>query len=666
MRAMTYAVAHRGPDDAGTWVDLEAGIALGHRRLSIVDLSSSGHQPMHSACRRFVLTFNGEIFNFRELRANLEGAGLVPTGGWRGSSDVEVFLQSIASWGLRAALDKSVGMWAFGLWDRRERRLTLVRDRFGEKPLYYGWAGSDFVFGSELKALRCHPGFDNSIDRRAVALFARRTHVPSPLSIYRRTFKLPPGCLLEVKADGAAVPLDVPPDEADFSNGIRLKRYWSYRDVVRSGLAEPIEDENDALGELEKALSGSIRRQSVADVPVGAFLSGGIDSSTIVSLYQKHSDVPIRTFSMGFEDAVFDEAPHAKAVARYLGTVHEERNVTAAEARDVIPLLPAMYDEPFADSSQIPTHLLSRFAREHVTVALTGDGGDELFGGYNRHVMAPAAWRRIKRVPHAVRGFAAVPLSRIPSRFWDRATSFACGPCPPHFGGKVQKVMAIAGVAASLEDIHRCLVEEWEPGTSPVSGGGGWVIPLDMDVGAGTSDAVRMMYCDAVSYLPDDILCKVDRASMAVGLETRLPFLDQRVAETAARIPLSMKINAGRGKFILRKLLERYLPERIVDRPKAGFAVPVGAWIRGPLLDWAEDLLHPATMRTEGWFDPELVSARWRDHRSGRADWTGALWAVLMFQAWLRQDCDRGRVGAPDTDKRRRLTSLPGQAGTSR
>ena len=643
VRAMSAALAHRGPDDAGAWVDPEAGVALGHRRLSIVDLSPAGHEPMLSANGRFVLTFNGEIYNFEDLRADLEAGGLVPTGGWRGHSDTEVFLEAIAAWGVEAALSKAVGMFAFGLWDRRERLLTLARDRFGEKPLYYGWAGRNFVFGSELKALRAHPRFDNPIDRRALALFASRTHIPAPLSIYRSVFKLPPACLMEITVEAASRPLDVAP-QAGIRGGLRLKRYWAYRDVVRRALGDPIHDEVDALAELERVLATSIRGQSFADVPVGAFLSGGIDSSTVVALYQQHSSIPVRTFSIGFEDAAFNEAEHAKAVAQHLGTVHHEHYVTAAEARDVIPLLPAMYDEPFADSSQIPTHLVTRFARGQVTVALTGDGGDELFGGYNRHVMTPRLWEQVQRVPRLVRAASGSSLRRLPNQFWAGAAGLLRGGRQPHVAGKLRKVLGAAATATSFEEIHRSLVEEWPSGRSPVLGGDGAPLPFDLELEA--PDAVRMMYWDAVSYLPDDILCKVDRASMAVALETRVPFLDHRVAEVAARIPLTLKIREGRSKFILRRLLDRHVPSSLVDRPKAGFAVPVGEWIKGPLRGWAEDLLDPRAMRADGWFDAQMISDRWRHHLTGRQDSTAAIWAVLMFQSWLREQKIASAVAA--------------------
>jgi asparagine synthase (glutamine-hydrolysing) len=631
LERMTGAVAHRGPDDVGLWT--EGHVGFGHRRLAIVDLTPAGHQPMLSTDGRFVLTFNGEIYNHADLRAELEERGAVPEGGWRGHSDTETFLQGIVAWGLTATLKRSAGMFAFALWDRREKTLSLVRDRFGEKPLYYGWAGHDLVFGSELKALRTHPAFDARIDRRALRLLAARTYIPAPLSIYEGVFKLPPAAILTFTADAAAKALAEPPAERR-TDGVNLEYYWSYRDVVRHGLENPIEDEAEALDELERTLASAISGQSMADVPIGAFLSGGIDSSTVCALYQKYSSVPIRTFSIGFEESGFNEAEDAKRVAAHLGTVHEERYVTVREAREVIPLLPEMYDEPFADSSQIPTHLVSRFAREQVTVALTGDGGDELFAGYNRHFAAPRLWQQLQRVPQPLRA-AGSPLSRLPSRLWSDVARLVPGRHQPHLGGKIQKGLRLAATAGSFDEVYSSFLDEWSHERSPVIGGEGAHAAFDLDVGPGAADAARMMYCDAVSYLPDDILAKVDRASMAVALETRVPFLDHRVAELAARIPLALKIRDGKGKQIVRKLLYGLVPRELIDRPKAGFGVPVGEWIKGPLRPWAEDLLDPVTIGSQGWFDAGVLQSRWRQHLSGQRDSTPALWAILMFQSWL-------------------------------
>ncbi|WP_309661281.1 asparagine synthase C-terminal domain-containing protein [Sphingomonas sp.] len=511
---------------------------------------------------------------------------------------------------------------------------------------YYGWAGKDFVFASELKAIRAHPRFQGEIDRRALHLFAARTYIPAPLSIYKGLFKLEPGCVLTITPEAAGTPLDAPPREGDTARGLSIRRYWSYRDVVREGLANTIDDEADALVELEKALAKAISDQSIADVPVGAFLSGGIDSSTIVALYQKYSNVPVRTFTIGFEEAGFNEAEDAKAVAKHLGTVHSERTVTVAETRDVIPLLPAMYDEPFADSSQVPTFLVSRFARETVTVALTGDGGDELFAGYNRHLAAPRAWRQLRKLPKPLRSAIGSPLSRLPTQFWHGAASLLPGSRQPHFGGKIQKGLRIAGSVSTFDELYASFLDEWSFEESPVRGGDGDDAAWDLDIADQAPDTLRMMYCDAVSYLPDDILCKVDRASMAVSLETRVPFLDHRVAELAARIPLSMKVGGGTGKHILRKLLRQEVPRELIERPKAGFGIPVGEWMKGPLRPWVEDLLDPARMAGEGWFDAGIIQRRWHDHLTGRRDSTPALWALLMFQAWLRAQNEMLREAA--------------------
>jgi asparagine synthase (glutamine-hydrolysing) len=641
---MISSLAHRGPDDEGLWADDDAGVGLGHRRLSIVDLSAAGHQPMHSADGRFVLTYNGEIYNHGELRAELDSAGLTPEGGWQGHSDTETFLQGIAHWGLEATLGKSVGMFAFALWDRRERKLFLVRDRFGEKPLYYGWVGGDFLFGSELKALHALGGFDNAIERRALAAFCSRGYVPAPLSIYRRIFKLEPGCILEVTPAACANPRDEAPGAGKASGGVKLSRYWNYADVVRTGLGDQIDDEADALAVLDAALGRAVRGQSVADVPVAAFLSGGIDSSTIVALYQKYSSVPVRSFTIGFHETGFDEAQHARAVARHLGTIHEERYVTVEEARDVIPLLPTIYDEPFADSSQIPTYLVSRFAREQVTVALTGDGGDELFAGYRRHHLAGRVWNRTRHLPASLRRGAGASLGGLPTAFWTR-TARLLGKRGGHWGGVIRDQLRSAGAARSYDELYCSYLDEWAFQHSPV--------PADrpafpLDPGGDAPDLVRALYCDSVSYLPDDILCKVDRASMAVSLETRVPFLDHRVAEAAARIPLRMKIRGKDGKLILKHLLARELPRGLFERPKSGFSVPVGEWIRGALRPWAEDLLDPKSLRSEGWFDVDLVQARWREHAAGVRDHTPSLWSILMFQAWLRdQQMPAGHAEPP-------------------
>ncbi len=623
---MATAIAHRGPDDQGIWIDADAGLGLAHRRLSIVDLSPHGHQPMLSNDDRLVLSYNGEIYNHHELRASLDAERRTPDGGWRGHSDTETLVEAIAAWGLDAALASSVGMFAFALWDRRERTLHLVRDRFGEKPLYYGWAGRDFVFASELKAIRAHPDFDATLDRRALHAFAARTNIPAPLSIYCKLFKLEPGCILTLTN---LDPFDAPPHSL-------IRRYWSYDDVVRAGLSDPFETDEAALAALEGVLNQAIDGQLVADVPVGAFLSGGIDSSAITAFYQQRSATPVRTYTIGFDEAGYNEADDARAVAAHLGTVHHEMMVTAAEAREVIPLLPAIYDEPFADSSQIPTFIVSRFASRDVTVALTGDGGDELFAGYNRHVSAPMMWNAIRHFPRPLRAAASAMLGRLPAGFWTAAASAVPGRTAPNLGVKLHKALATAGHARDFHDIYDDFLDDWAGERSPVIGGAAKGESGVERRPTGITDAtVATMLRDATGYLPDDILTKVDRASMAVSLETRVPFLDHRVAAVAAHIPLAMKVRGRKGKHILRQALFVRAPATLFDRPKAGFAVPVGQWIKEPLRDWAENLLDPHRLATEGWFDPDIVRARWADHLGGRRDSTAAIWSILMFQAWL-------------------------------
>ena len=627
LTAMADPIRHRGPDAGGVWADAEAGIGLAHRRLAIVDLSPHGAQPMASASGRFVLSFNGEIYNHTALRTELDGLGATPPGGWRGHSDTETLAEAIACWGLDATLERATGMFALALWDRETRTLSLVRDRFGEKPLYYGWVGRDLVFASELKAIRAHPGFDAAIDREAVAALCARSYIPAPRSIYRGIFKLPPGCILEITP--SATPRVEPPQIGKRGQGLSLRRYYDYAAVVENGLRQPYQSEAEALDAVEAALRQAIAGQAVADVPVGAFLSGGIDSSTVVALYQMVSSAPVRTYTIGFTEAGYDEAPHARAVAAHLGTEHSELTVTSREAMEAIPLLPAMYDEPFADSSEIPTYLVSHFARSEVTVALTGDGGDELFGGYNRHVMGPALWRRLAPVPAALRALGQ-PLGAIPQRWFEPLVRSG----PRGTGaGRIAKALKVATSARSADDIYRSFIDQWAHEPSPVLGAGPVPgVPMALDNG---SAAERMMLADALGYLPDDILCKVDRASMAVSLETRVPFLDHRLAAVAARVPLGMKIDHGTGKLIVRKLLGRYVPPTLTDRPKAGFGIPVGEWLRGPLKSWADDLLSEERLRRGGMFDVPLIRRRYAQHQSGHRDSTAALWSILMFESWL-------------------------------
>lgn len=637
VQRMTQVLRHRGPDDEGLWLDPEQQVVLGHRRLSIIDLSAFGHQPMESSDGRWVISYNGEIYNHAALRIELEEAGGGPSAhglAWRGHSDTETLIEAIAYWGLACTLEKCVGMFAIGLWDKKERELHLARDRFGEKPLYYGWVGGDFLFASELKALRVHPGFDNGVSRHALRLMSQCSYVPAPLSIYERIYKLEPGCILSLGTDVWRQVETSPPPIGTSAAALRLTRYWSYRDLVLAGLENPFADKEEAMDELERALAAAITGQAVADVDVGAFLSGGIDSSTVVALYKKYSPGRVRTFTIGFEQAEFNEADHAREVARHFGTEHYEKVVTVAETRNVIPLLPAMYDEPFADASQIPTYLVSKFAREHVTVALSGDGGDELFGGYNRYLGATSLWSQLRTLPRPVRRLVGRALGQVPPTLWNGVFGLMPGgKRQPHFGTKVQKTLATMGWATSLDDVHDSFVNDWSNLAHPVLGGAEGVVGGER-ICEGAPDAVRMMFRDAVSYLPDDVLCKVDRAAMAVSLETRVPYLDHRLAAVAARIPVGMKIRSGRGKLVLRDILYREAPNSLFERPKTGFAVPVGEWVRGPLRDWAEDLLSETRLRQEGYFDAEIVRRRWQAHLSGRSDSAQALWSLLMFQAW--------------------------------
>ena len=623
---MADALIHRGPDDSGIWSDAPIGIALGHRRLSIVDLSAAGHQPMHSVAGRFVIAFNGEIYNHLELRAELEGIT------WRGHSDTETLLAGFEAWGVETTLTKAVGMFAIALWDKQNKQLTLVRDRFGEKPLYYGWVNGAFVFGSELKALRAYPGFDNPVCREALAQYMRFSYVPAPLSIYQEIFKLEPGCLLTLN---------------ELPNSIQITRWWALADIVQVAQDNLIADEVEAVEALEQCLANAVKLQSLADVPLGAFLSGGVDSSTIVALMQRQAMRPVKTFTVGFEDAGFDESPHAKAVAQHLGTEHSELFVSSAEAQSVIPQLPTMYDEPFADSSQIPTHLVSKAAKQQVTVALSGDAGDELFGGYNRYFWGPRIWNRLSWLPYPVRQVLGTVFSAVPSTKWDGLGS-KLGVVRP--GEKLNKLgRAMKGVR-NLDDLYMSLVSEWQDPASVVRTGDGLprFLPNDENlslrgnvadsstqVPTSLSSAERMMYRDSMSYLPDDILCKVDRAAMATSLETRVPFLDHRVAELAWRMPLHMKIRGNQGKWALRQVLYKYVPRELIDRPKAGFGIPVGQWLRGPLRDWAEGLLDEQRLQREGYFCPEPIRTKWAEHLSGQRDHTSSLWTVLMFQAWL-------------------------------
>jgi asparagine synthase (glutamine-hydrolysing) len=645
---MATVLQHRGPDDDGMWVNAGLGVGLGHRRLSIIDLSQAGHQPMCSATQRFVLSYNGEIYNHSELRQLLDAEGASPA--WRGHSDTETLLAAFEHWGIDDTLRRLVGMFAIALWDTVDHALYLVRDRFGEKPLYYGWTNdAAFVFGSELKALRAFRGFGNDVCREALAQYMRFMYVPAPRSIYRGVFKLEPGCYLrlEGRPPSAAPRQPVRPGESHES--LSMRRWWSLAKTVEDGASNQILDENEALHELEERLSTAVRLQSIADVPLGAFLSGGVDSSTIVSLMQAQSRTKVNTFTIGFDNPAFDESPYARAVARHLGTMHTELFVTSAETREIVPRLPAIYDEPFADSSQIPTHMVCRVARQHVTVAMSGDAGDELFGGYNRYLWGPRMWRSLAWMPYSVRRVVGSAIDTIPAKGWDALGNTINRVLPARHGvsnpsDKVQKLATRLRSVQDMRDIYLSLVSEWQDPTLVVRGLDGPVrepasLLADPPPATGVADArALMMYHDALTYLPDDILCKLDRASMATALETRVPFLDHRVVELAWRLPLNMKIRDGEGKWALRQLLYRHVPRKLIERPKVGFGVPLGEWLRGSLKHWAEDLLDASRLRREGYFDADLIRRRWSEHQAGRYDHTHSIWSVLMFQAWLESN----------------------------
>ncbi len=641
VEAMASRLLHRGPDDGGTWADEAAGLALGHRRLAIVDLSAAGHQPMASSSGRFVMAFNGEIYNHLALRAAIENKGVAPT--WRGHSDTETLLAGFERWGVQATLQRAVGMFAIALWDTATQTLTLARDRLGEKPLYYGWAAHDdqraFVFGSELKALKAYPGFDAPVCRQALAQYLRFMYVPAPRSIYQGIYKLEPGCLLTITGTPPTHAPKEPLRPGQAHGSLDVQRWWSLANTVEAAAGRPIADDGEAVRQLDVQLSEAVSLQSLADVPLGAFLSGGVDSSTIVALMQRESSRPVKTFTIGFDEAGFDEAPHALAVARHLGTEHHEMRVTAKMAQDVIPRLPQMYDEPFADSSQIPTHLVCQAARQQVTVALSGDAGDELFGGYNRHQWGPRLWSRLGRWPFPVRQAISRGLAALPVHSWDGLAS-PLGVVRP--GEKLHKLARALHNTHSVDNLYRNLVCEWQDPAALVLGEKGQRVqepasllddPLPQAVTK--EDALRMMFQDTLSYLPDDILCKVDRAAMACSLETRVPFLDHRVVELAWRLPLHMKVRANVGKWALRQVLYQYVPRELIERPKAGFAIPVGPWLRGPLRPWAEELLAEQRLLAEGYLNPAPIRQAWTEHLSGRRDHTAKLWAVLMFQAWL-------------------------------
>lgn len=639
---MGKRILHRGPDDGGVWCDADVGIGLSHRRLSILDLSPAGHQPMVSLSGRYVIVFNGEIYNHLELRQELERGPLIlalsPEGrgdmggergkiSWRGHSDTETLLAGIDAWGIEVTVKKSIGMFAFAVWDREARTLTLGRDRLGEKPLYYGWQGDTFLFGSELKALKAHPAFHAEIDRNALVLLMRYNYIPAPYSIYQGIHKLLPGSLLTVSLQ---------------NRNTQPQRYWDVRQVVADGLAKPfMGSPGEAVDDLDKLLKDAVAQQMMADVPLGAFLSGGVDSSAIVALMQAQSSRPVRTFTIGFHEADYNEAEHAKAVARHLGTDHTELYVSPQQALDVIPRLPSLYCEPFADSSQIPTFLVSQLARQQVTVSLSGDGGDEFFGGYNRYVLGQRLWGKLSRLPVGLRQGLAQMLSRVSPQVWNHLLGpiqklLPSSLAQANIGDKVRKGAGVMA-ARTPTDLYRLLVSHWpQPSELVIDATEPYTVLTDPGQQPQADHFVHlMMALDMITYLPDDILTKVDRAAMGVSLETRVPLLDHRVVEFAWRLPLDYKLRDGVGKWPLRQVLYKYMPRELIERPKMGFGVPIDSWLRGPLREWATDLLDEQRLRREGYFHPEPIRAKWLEHLSGKRNWQYHLWDVLMFQAWL-------------------------------
>jgi asparagine synthase (glutamine-hydrolysing) len=629
IQKMCSAISHRGPNDKGSWKDINLGIVLGHQRLSIIDLSRAGNQPMQSNSGRFVLTYNGEIYNHLELRAELKTINSNIK--WRSKTDTETLLEALEFWGIDATLKKLVGMFAFALWDKKLHSLTLAKDRMGEKPLYFGWQGfgenSVFLFGSELKALKAHPGFVEKINRDAIALQLRHNYIPAPYSIYKDIYKLLPGHYLQL-------------NENDLKRNLlpTSKPYWSLVDVAVSGVNNPLSLAIEEItSELDQLLRTSIKKQMMSDVPLGAFLSGGIDSSTVVALMQTQSSRPVKTFTIGFNEDDYNEAKYAKEVSRHLGTDHTELYVSAEQAMEVIPKLCTIYDEPFSDSSQIPTFLVSQLAKQHVSVSLSGDGGDELFCGYNRYLMTKNWWKKLRSIPLPLRKILSSSIKSISPQHWNKLLKLLPSlNFHNNFGDKMHKGADVLD-SKNLSDLYYRLVSHFKRPSEIVinSKEPNTFLTNYKPEMPGLDEQQQMMALDSISYLPDDILVKVDRAAMATSLETRVPFLDHRVVEYIWQIPQSLKLRNGQSKWILRQILYQYVPKKLIERPKMGFGIPIDSWLRGPLRDWAENLLNETRLQQEGYLNSDQIRIKWTEHLSGKRNWQYHLWDILMFQSWL-------------------------------
>jgi asparagine synthase (glutamine-hydrolysing) len=614
---ITHSIQHRGPDKSGLWKSSDGFVTFLHTRLSILDLSSAGDQPMISKSGRYVITFNGEIYNHLELRKKIKNKD------FRGHSDTETLLACIDEWGLYATLKSAVGMFSLALWDVKTRELHLARDRVGEKPLYYGWQGeldnAFFIFGSELKSLKAHPLFKPIIDRNSISLLLRHNCIPAPHTIYQKVFKLLPGTILSVSLE---------------CREPKFHTYWSAKEVAENGVNSLYNDKDvNILNKLEELLKQSVRRQTLSDVPLGAFLSGGVDSSLIVALMQKYSTRPVKTFTIGFFEDEYNEAKYAKKIARHLKTDHTELYVSPEDVLDIIPQLPTIYDEPFSDSSQIPTFLVSKLAQQHVTVSLSGDGADEIFCGYNRYLLTDKIWGKLSLLPVSVRHGLANAVTKISPRVWSKIFS-------PFFynniGDKIHKAASVLD-SSSIDEVYLSLVSHWTDPESIVlkSREHDTILKGGMPSLSDLSQIQKMMLLDLLTYLPDDILVKVDRAAMSVSLETRCPFLDHNIIDFAWHMPMNFKIRNGDGKWALRQILYKYVPKDLIDRPKMGFGIPIDSWLRGPLRGWAENLLDESRLIEEGYFNPKPIREKWMEHLSGKKNWQYQLWDVLMFQAWL-------------------------------